>query len=147
MRGQQGGWGGAGYGNSTYGISKVPTLFLFIVWIYSGPQQLLYLFRGQEKHSASARVCTLHKVCEQQGEATRVQGVKRFHKALQWPLKETCPIPCLVFLHSGSRRGREPIPAVVGGRFGLHPGPAASLSHGYIERQTAVHTCANLLPI
>lgn len=33
------------------------------------------------------RVCTLHKVCERQGEATRVQGFKRFHKALRWPIR------------------------------------------------------------
>lgn len=72
------------YGNSTYRVRKVWTLFLFIVGMYLGPQQLLIYSLKQRKHSAS--------VCEgvlstRQGEATRAQGFKPFHKAPRWPMR------------------------------------------------------------
>lgn len=81
-----------------------------------------YLFWKQRKHSASVCECVLFaKVCERQGEATRVQGFKRFRRALPWPVRHDVLFCDRSSGTQGHAWGLEPIPAVSGRRLGCSP--------------------------
>lgn len=100
-----------------------------------------YLFWVQGKHSASICECVLFtKFVNGRGKQGGYKALNVFIKPFDETMSYSVTVPPALRVTEGAAAN----PGFLWVKAGLQPGPVASLSRGYIERQTAIYTCANL---